>query len=520
MLVALLYTQHCYPLEAALTGYQKALAALQNAFIAPPKKTAPPITTPQKTGQFHYKTVEQWIDACDELPSWHKSQEGTLTAKDFTAQELMNGIDACEKTMSTYLLDKKQWVGTKSLDKPYLQNPNRPFQPYTQKLVLPPQTTLLMHGDLHGDMRSVRYFLKELLQQGIIRSDFTIIKPDHYILFLGDYTDRGLYGAEVLYSILRLKAANPTQCVLVRGNHEDLYINIHYGFMQEVKEKFGELAPDLFSHICNWYELLPAVLFVGSQKNPNEFIQCCHGGIEIGYNPAQLFSLKTDLIGFELIETLEQGKGWEKMLKAISHDPDAIVQLKQQYTDSQQVSSDALFTNKKPLSPREMGFMWNDFIVDPAKSIAYVENRGWTFGALSTSAWRFSLPGSYTVVGIFRAHQHGDNAMMDLMTDTQLTPGTVQLWRHKSTPAVGTEKPWNGMVVTLNVCPDTPYGHSLDPFDFDTYARLTVGTIFEKDWKLEILNKKIYVSYKSDWSEEYDPEASAAVYKKSYKQVN
>ena len=49
----------------------------------------------------------------------------------------------------------------------------------------------------------------------------TISNKVTYMVFLGDYVDRGFYGTEVLYTIMMLKIANPEKVILLRGNHED-----------------------------------------------------------------------------------------------------------------------------------------------------------------------------------------------------------------------------------------------------------------------------------------------------------
>ena len=45
-------------------------------------------------------------------------------------------------------------------------------------------------------------------------------QDDAYMVFLGDYGDRGAYSAEVYYVVLSLKLAYPNQVILLRGNHE------------------------------------------------------------------------------------------------------------------------------------------------------------------------------------------------------------------------------------------------------------------------------------------------------------
>ena len=63
-----------------------------------------------------------------------------------------------------------------------------------------------------------------------------LAKPNTYMVFLGDYTDRGNYGIEVLYTMLRLKLANPEQVFMARGNHEDIQMIASYGFLAECQK--------------------------------------------------------------------------------------------------------------------------------------------------------------------------------------------------------------------------------------------------------------------------------------------
>jgi len=73
--------------------------------------------------------------------------------------------------------------------------------------VIPPEGKAIVVGDLHGDLESLRYILG-----GYSDGD--------WMVFLGDYGDRGGCSPEVWYAVLKLKTAYPGRIILLRGNHE------------------------------------------------------------------------------------------------------------------------------------------------------------------------------------------------------------------------------------------------------------------------------------------------------------
>ena len=83
-------------------------------------------------------------------------------------------------------------------------------------------------GDIHGCYTALTHLLDELH-----------LTPEDKLVFLGDYTDRGMYGIEVLYTMLRLKVENPDRVLIVRGNHEDVSLATRYGFISEGRAKYG-----------------------------------------------------------------------------------------------------------------------------------------------------------------------------------------------------------------------------------------------------------------------------------------
>ena len=68
---------------------------------------------------------------------------------------------------------------------------------------------LIVAGDLHGDYSSYQKIL-----------DYFNPKND-YLVFLGDYADRGNHGMAVLRGVTRLIQKYPNHVIALKGNHED-----------------------------------------------------------------------------------------------------------------------------------------------------------------------------------------------------------------------------------------------------------------------------------------------------------
>lgn len=72
---------------------------------------------------------------------------------------------------------------------------------------------MIIIGDIHGQYFD---FLKVLSQLG---NSIINDRIKDYILFLGDYVDRGANSIEVMTIIMALKVNNPKNVILLRGNH-------------------------------------------------------------------------------------------------------------------------------------------------------------------------------------------------------------------------------------------------------------------------------------------------------------
>lgn len=104
---------------------------------------------------------------------------------------------------------------------------------YIDKFDLDPleHPQIYMRADLHGDLKSLIENLRSLKEQGLLDGTFKCT-PGVHLVFLGDYCDRGNFGAEILVMLMRLREENPNQVHLIRGNHEDTSVNRCFGFSE------------------------------------------------------------------------------------------------------------------------------------------------------------------------------------------------------------------------------------------------------------------------------------------------
>lgn len=443
---------------------------------------------------------KQWRAACSKLPP-NRELKGNLpdrkllplaTFADF--ERVLDGFLRAERAGP--LADAKTWVGKAPEPKVFFDasrswyaDKEIPFQPFAAKLVLPNDAVVITMGDLHGDVRSLLRTLDELNARKIL-DGFKFREAKYRILFLGDFTDRGAYGVEVLYTLFRLKAANPEQVYFARGNHEDVNIASRYGFLAELVEKYGQAAN--ITKVMRSYDLLPVVWYVG---NGTDFLQMNHGGMEPGYDPRDLLkapgSPRFQLLGKLQQETYHTArKGW------LGNDP-AVLDLADRFFRD--------FTPESPTSPRTIGFMWNDFTVfgnEPPLGF----DRALTFGAKPTQ--RILADASTDKVrvrAVIRAHQHAAE-LNPLMSRLVASDGVFRHWQEDDPPVADAEKSVDalrrrlkpeesrpipeGSVWTFNVAPDSAYGVGTK-CDFVTVGMITLAPAF-KDWRMSVVRIPVF----------------------------
>lgn len=351
---------------------------------------------------------------------------------------------------------------------------NRTFHPYAEKVVVAPGTRCIFRGDCHGDLPSLLNFINQLQKNGDTSptDPLKFIKP-FKLFFLGDYVDRGIWGLEVIYVLMLLKIKNPESFFLIRGNHEDPVMADTLGFFEEYKAKFRKDDPEYqdYKNMTAFYHTLPVVLYLGTEKN---FVQCCHGGMEWGYNP------KTLLNEDKRIEEIKELKRFSKCPKCQVEEHGTS---KKTLKGLHEVCSD--YIPETPKNPFPVGFMWHEFHVNPDETTAYYEQRK-VFSCskeLTSEVFKAASVGEKSLVAAIRAHQHApNNPLMTLLLNAK---GCVKLWNDSLV---------QGEVLTLLLTPDNDSGLHVGkeyPFTYDTTLEVTTASKFE-DWKTVVTNNEIY----------------------------
>ncbi len=463
-----------------------------------------------------FPTVLSWYHACSSQPKYrnganfeeHHSGFLPLGSQENQWQEFSRILfDWFEIMKVSSLSNADLWQNIGSLKQPHSiffdckQFP--PFTPFAQKIIAAPGDEFFIRGDLHGDIFSLLEQLKKMTKEHVLDDNFRIIKDNVWILFLGDYVDRGQYGCEVLYTMLRLSLANPDRVIFVRGNHEDVEIQAYPGgFKEEVRHKFDDLDGSKHKIISRMNDFLPVVLYIGCQNaNIINYLQCCHGGLEIGYDPrpflddrATIYQLLGLLHQKTFIENFEkycdgQSSGVLNNLRSWIK-PNPWQEMKKWWINVKSLFYDNRLL-EKPIDAISLGFMWNDFDVANVCQVRYEPSRGLTYGKeLTEKILELQSSATSKICGVFRAHQHGDEEMMQ---NLKRNGGVYKLWNADDRVVAKTcnimenyRTLVGGKVWTFNVGADSIYGVKFG-FNFDAYARLVVQEQL-KDWKLQVFN--------------------------------
>lgn len=374
---------------------------------------------------------------------------------------------------------------------PWLSNNADKTSFFIGKKIFDADAQIELVGDRHGDIHSTVQLIKDLQATGDISpSSFHILNDKLRIIFLGDYTDRGQYGTEVMYLILQLYLHNPDQVFLIRGNHEEITLNKRYGFAGELMNKYfpkhNTLPQGFEALISQFYNLLPVALFVGCPNAAGtvDFIQLCHGGMDPSYD---LQPILDDTTHQSAYAWLTNNPIEECMNRACK---DYILPVHKRALLQETIRYNQFHACNN--------FQWGDFDFYNQSPNATISPSGRGSGILNFHQnYVNHLFEKYchnnTVHGVIRAHQHDPQTITTILKEGN---GLYCLWTENSTQM---PPQWDGhnplpvgekSVWTLNVAPYTDSYendlHQYSPnitFDYDTTVRLHLSSRFE-DWLL------------------------------------
>jgi len=171
-----------------------------------------------------------------------------------------------------------------------------------QPIICKIKAPVKIFGDIHGQYNDLMRFF-DLWRGPTDASLGGDIESFDYV-FLGDYVDRGCYGLEVICLLMALKVKYPLQIHLLRGSHEDRFINNTLGFSEECAERLSEDISDpnsVFQIINRFFTWLPLAAVI------NDKVICIHGGVGSSLNSIEdIRKLKRPLEVVHEVSTLEQ----------------------------------------------------------------------------------------------------------------------------------------------------------------------------------------------------------------------
>jgi len=119
---------------------------------------------------------------------------------------------------------------------------------------LPGEARFAAIGDIHGDLETLLKVLEEINVE-------EFLEGGGYLVFLGDYVDRGPKQLESFLLVLKLKAEYPERVVTLRGNHEpppELQPYPH-DFPLRLKKRYGDEGAKVYEKAFELFQLLPYV---------------------------------------------------------------------------------------------------------------------------------------------------------------------------------------------------------------------------------------------------------------------
>ena len=223
---------------------------------------------------------------------------------DSAASTQKTGVTADEKATRKFLNDIKNLTVDailRRIEECINVLPKEPMP--IQAMVNPSNSRIFVIGDVHCSFNELLAQIQLMRELHCFTSSHSLkLNSDCFLVFTGDFADRGLQGTEVLVFATRLKSLNPNNVFLCRGNHETRAVAEFYGFFGgrqgipcELSRRFPDDLTKLKDAFDRLFSQLPLAVFLG-EKNPATgkiiFGMYNHAGLDKRAQPAIITLMK------------------------------------------------------------------------------------------------------------------------------------------------------------------------------------------------------------------------------------
>lgn len=244
------------------------------------------------------KLTVKYFDIEDTNPRNRSMSKEIYTDKKYMAFDWKVFYDIITKIRTVYdTLYNSPWLNSR---KPrfFEYDPDRDNTDpvFAEKLIIThPSAQVVFIGDIHSSLHSLYDIIND--NRDKFEGDTMKLKPDNYIIFLGDLIDRGPYSMEILLFVFNLKFKNPTQVYIINGNHEDYNVYELGGTFNEFQYQFNigptektdpvhdinEAKKEIFRTTMHY---LPSVIYLNFKGN---WYHLSHGGMPMPFNDMKPF---------------------------------------------------------------------------------------------------------------------------------------------------------------------------------------------------------------------------------------
>ncbi len=315
-----------------------------------------------------------------------------------------------------------------------INNPDTGEIPHARKLLVNPGDEIYFVGDIHGSIGTLARLMWIWRGMGLLDANFKI-PNGKYLVFLGDYADYGKEGIAVIHTLINLKLNNWNNMILLRGNHESAAMSLTKGFFNELVANYGLdkgkeilMANDKMSYNKGFFNILPNVLYIGLD-NQHPFIQCCHGGIEPGFNPRPF--LESNATFCDLTDTFNNYQFDDTIMSII--EPDSVkrdslkTSLYQRMQNPQKPVLISGITDPQNPSQKQYryitaansGFQWSDMVTNA--QFGFNEFRGGGF--VANKELMSQIGQACKICAYIRGHQHNFGVKIG---DMERDPNTIK----------------------------------------------------------------------------------------------